>query len=307
MNLFTISGEMKTTSPVFIVGMPRSGTSILYRTLQKHSSFTCRQENLQETKLLNHANRSHLFKRDKPEALLNFMLNDSQRYQDFLESIRPIQLLHKSIPRSFNDVLSSRSPLWWRLNLNTLVVRAYFYYAKQARECNRLLEKSPNNLYQAEKLHSTFPLCKMLLIYRHPLDVYASYCKRKKIDSTATWADMDPGTFANFYSTAIDRAITCKDRYSGQFMIVKYEDFTTQPEDTLSLICDYLHEPMQKEMLIEHNPDPNKWKIDPNLFCAITSKVKNWQKFMAPETGQRVEDMLCRHMEKLGYSRYTQA
>ena len=307
MSLRAISRKMKATSPVFIVGAPRSGTSILFRTLQKHSSFICREENLQETKLLKYANSSHLFKNDQPEALLYFMLNDTQRYQQFLDSIRPVQYLHKVIPNSVSNMLSRRLPLWWRLNLNPLVVRAYFYFARQARECNRLLEKSPDNLYHVGKLHSAFPHCKMLFIYRHPLDVYASYCKRKKNDPNATWADIDPDVFANIYSTAIDRAFTCSERYKDQFMMVKYENFTAQPENTLSDICNYLHEPMQKEMLIEVNPDPEKWKIDPNLFCAITSKVKNWQQFMAPETGRQLENILCQDMERLGYSRYTQA
>ncbi|MEN8133226.1 MAG: sulfotransferase, partial [Pseudomonadota bacterium] len=91
MSLRAISKTMKATSPVFIIGAPRSGTSILYRTLQKHSSFKSREENLQETKLLNYANCSHVFKGNEPKALFHYMLNDQRYYQQFLDSIRPIQ------------------------------------------------------------------------------------------------------------------------------------------------------------------------------------------------------------------------
>ena len=296
---------MKATSPVFIIGAPRSGTSILYRTLQKHSSFKSREENLQETKLLNYANRSHIFKGNEPKALFHYMLNNQRYYQQFLDSIRPIQHLHELVPGSFNRVLSGRLPFWWQLNLNARVVQAYFYFASRARECNRLLEKSPDNLYHVERLRVAFPRCKMLFIYRHPLDVYASYCKRKKTDPDATWTDMSPEKFVKLYSTTIDTACICKDRYEEQLLMVKYEEFTAQTEKTLSDICDFIHEPMQEEMLIESNPDPKKWEIDPHLFCAITSKVKNWQDYVGSETGRRIEDLLCRHMDRLEYPRYT--
>lgn len=291
---------------MFIIGAPRSGTSILYRTLQKHSSFKSREENLQETKLLNYANCSHVFKGNEPKALFHYMLNDQRYYQQFLDSIRPIQHLHELVPRSFNCVLSGRLPFWWRLNLNAPVVQAYFYFASKARECKRLLEKSPGNLYHVERLRVAFPLCKMLFIYRHPLDVYTSYCKRKKIDPDATWTDMSPEKFVKLYSTTIDKACVCKDRYEEQLLMVKYEEFTAHTEKTLSDICDFIHEPMQREMLVESNPDPKKWEIDPHLFCAITSKVKNWQDFVGSETGRQIEDLLCRHMDKLEYPRYTQ-
>jgi ABC-type polar amino acid transport system ATPase subunit len=56
MKLKKISDEMKNDHPVFIVGEARSGTSVLYRTLQKHSSFRPKEINLVESKILSYAN-----------------------------------------------------------------------------------------------------------------------------------------------------------------------------------------------------------------------------------------------------------
>ena len=75
-SLLRISADMQRSSPVFIVGEARSGTSILYRTLQKHSSFRPRQTNLAETNIFAHLRRTFMFGQSYPETLRQFMLDD---------------------------------------------------------------------------------------------------------------------------------------------------------------------------------------------------------------------------------------
>jgi sulfotransferase family protein len=55
MGLLQISREANRTSPVFIIGEARSGSSMLYRTLLHHPSFAPRQETLQETSFIRQA------------------------------------------------------------------------------------------------------------------------------------------------------------------------------------------------------------------------------------------------------------
>jgi hypothetical protein len=82
--LLAISATMKGSSPVFIVGEARSGTSILYRTLQRHSSFRPLRTNLVETEIFSHLRRTFLFGTTYPESLIRFMLDDEAVYRDFL-------------------------------------------------------------------------------------------------------------------------------------------------------------------------------------------------------------------------------
>ncbi len=71
-----ISKEMALCSPVFIIGEARSGTSILYRTLQKHPTFRPREIDLTETHLFDLIYRTFMFRRDYPETLCRDVLYD---------------------------------------------------------------------------------------------------------------------------------------------------------------------------------------------------------------------------------------
>ena len=56
------SREAAVLEPVFIVGEARSGTSILYRTLQQHPSFRPRTEDLTESNAMALTPRAGLFR-----------------------------------------------------------------------------------------------------------------------------------------------------------------------------------------------------------------------------------------------------
>ena len=147
---------MKRSRPVFIVGAARSGTSILYRTLQKHSVFKPKKINLTEVQIFKYTNRSYLFENEEGSATLDYMLNNRKAYKQFLTTIKKIQLMHRAVRiifgyKSINLRLADQVQLWWYLNFNHLVLRSFFYFAEKARESNRLVEKSPNNLRYAIK------------------------------------------------------------------------------------------------------------------------------------------------------------
>ena len=163
---------MKQESPVFIVGQARSGTSILYHTLQRHSSFRPKSINLVEAGLFSHYNRAYWLKDNDSNSLRAYMLNSEPHYDEFLRSIRLVRALHRLA------LLRPDDPLFWQLTLNHLVARSFFYYAQQARGCKRIVEKTPNNVRYIERILLTFPKCRLLYIYRHPVDVFSSYRRR---------------------------------------------------------------------------------------------------------------------------------
>ena len=142
--LLTISAEMKVSRPVFIVGEARSGTSILYRTLQKHSSFRPLRANLVETEIFSHLRRTFMFGPSYPGSLVRFMLDDEAAYREFLESIRIIRLI-SLLAVGVNFAFRDRSDVIWYANLNHLLLRTYFFHAARARGCRRLVEKTPTN------------------------------------------------------------------------------------------------------------------------------------------------------------------
>src|SRR5918996_1298807 len=87
-SLWTLSRAMARAEPVFIVGEARSGTSILYRTVQKHSAFAPKRQSLVETDMFVHLPRAFLFGQTYPDAWIKFFLEDRQEWDWFLRSIR---------------------------------------------------------------------------------------------------------------------------------------------------------------------------------------------------------------------------
>lgn len=182
---------MKHESPVFIVGAPRSGTSILYRTLQRHPSFKpqkCKSEvNLAESFVFQSPYMNYGGYSNTNQAF-QYMLSDKESYHHFLESTQWIKmyqnlLIGKNI--IYNSLIklkiSSLRATLQKVSLNDISTRIFFYFAKQARGVNRIIEKSPDNIFKLPEIKATFPNSKLLFVYRHPVDVFSSYKRRLKI------------------------------------------------------------------------------------------------------------------------------
>jgi Sulfotransferase family len=302
--LLAISAMMKTSRPVFIVGEARSGTSILYRTLQKHASFRPYRPDLTETEIFSHLRRTFLFSDSYPESLSRFMLNDRLRYGQFLESIRPLRLL-SALAIGVNLLARDRSDLVWYANLNHLLLRSYFFHATMARGCGRLVEKTPTNTSNLPRLERSFPEARFLYVYRHPVDVFSSYRRRAHDDPQAAWAaELTPELFSTSYAASVERVLRWIDRRPSLRM-VRYETFTSHPEQELRSICDFLGEAFDPEMTMEREPHPGRWRGDPLLWGEIVPVTKDWHDHMDVVEADAIQANLAGVMERLDYPPYS--
>jgi hypothetical protein len=301
--LLAISAQMKSSEPVFIVGEARSGTSILYRTLQKHTSFRPRETSLVETDIFSLLRRTFMFSPTYPDSLIRYMLNDRVSYTAFLGSIRVVRFLNL-LAVAPNLVLRDRSDVLWYANLNHLVLRSYFFHAARARGCRRLVEKTPTNTRNLRRLWTTFPEARFLYIYRHPVDVFSSYRRRATNDPNAAWAArLSARDFCETYRASAERVLAWKNRHRNLRMI-RYEDFVREPVTELRDVCDFLEETFEKEMVEEPNPDPDKWRGDPHLWGEIVASTKDWRDHISSSEANYVQTALSDVMKRLGYEPY---
>lgn len=301
--LLKISAKMKATRPVFIVGEARSGTSILYRTLQKHPSFRPLEPDLTETQIFSHLRRTFMFSSSYPKALSRFMLDDAGRYEQFLRSIRPIRVV-SALSIGLNLMFRDRSELVWYGNLNHLLLRSYFFHAMRARGCRRLIEKTPTNTANLSRLERTFPRAQFLYVYRHPVDVFSSYRRRADDDQQATWAaGLTPEDFCTSYRTSTERVLGWVAERTNLRM-VRYEAFTSHPEEELRGISDFLGEEFDREMVLERKPDLGRWRGDPLLWGEIVPYTKDWREHMDGAEADIIQTVLADLMRRLGYEPY---
>jgi hypothetical protein len=301
--LLAISAQMKASSPVFIVGEARSGTSILYRTLQKHTSFRPRAMNLVETEIFSHLRRTFLFRGSYPRSLIRYMLDDEVAYREFLESIDVIRFA-SALAVVPNLLFRDRSDFLWYANLNPLLLRSYFFHAANARGCRRLVEKTPTNTANIHRLWRTFPQARFLYIHRHPVDVFSSYRRRARDDPAAVWArQLSPADFCRGYERSVQRVLRWSETHDDLLM-VRYEHFTRQPAREFRVICEFLQEPFEPQAVLEPNPDPGRWQGDPHLWGDIVPVTKDWRDHMSASEAEVIQSALSDTIKRLGYEPY---
>lgn len=301
--LWRVSRAMREASPVFIVGEARSGTSLLYRTLQKHPSFRPHVQNLVETDAFRHLRRTFMFSRSYPEPWIRFMLDDDTAWTAFLRAIRPLKAV-SLVWLPINYVIRDRVAWLYYANLHHVVLRAYFFYASQARGCRRLVEKTPTNTPHLPRLAATFPRARFLYIHRHPVDVFTSYRRRAAVDTQARWADLTLDEFCRRYESATRHALAWRDAAHGNLQFVRYETLTTDAERALRSVCVFLGEPFAREVLDEHAPQPERWPVDPHLWSVIVPRTKRWQDYLTPAEAIELQQRLAPTMAELGYQAY---
>jgi hypothetical protein len=294
---------MRHRSPVFIVGEARSGTSILYRTLQKHPSFAPKRVDLTETEIFALLRRVFMFRKDYPDQLMRFMLYDRDVWNRFIRSIRPGRIANALwLPA---NLLTRNPPPWlWHANLHHLTLRSYFLHAREARGCRRLVEKTPTNTFHLPHLKRTFPDARFLYVHRHPVEVFASYRRRVRDDPGAGWADIGIEEFCDRYETSTSAVLAWLASGRDDLRMVSYERFTSDPSGSFRDICRFLDEPFESSALVENSPDPHRWRGDPYLWGPIVTMTKRWTDHVSESEASSIEARLAPIMNRLGYRSY---
>lgn len=305
--------------PVFIVGAPRCGTSLLYRILQKHSSFKPTKVtsktgvNLVESQVFRNP-----YTLKKSKNARNYMLNNEEEYIQFLQTtlgIRNFQkiLLGKSLLHNLfaftNGNWLFRSLIFTITRSDTLL-RSYFYHAKHARGVCRILEKSPNSINFLPEILTTFPKAKLIFLYRHPIDAFTSY-KRKLEDmkkaksnlnkKSIEWLSISPYNFAKAYEKQINLALEAQ-KLDNNFISISYEKLVENPQAELVKILSFLDETFEETILPRDETNYFNWKPDPELFGSIKVQTKDWKDFVNDGEVEIIEAKLEKIMNRLNYT-----
>jgi hypothetical protein len=237
--------------------------------------------------------------------MFKYMLLDEEIFAEFLDKIRSIQLLHRYASTKHVRMLCRKFCVFWTVWLNHLVLRTFFCYAQKARECQRIVEKTPYNTPHIAKLRAAFPNCKVLYIYRHPVDVLSSYRKVYRKDAEASWGNIPVADFCSRYARRVEAITRARTRRPEDTMMIRYESFVRGPMDEFRKICEFVDEPFEAEpVLIEDNPDRGSSDEEP-ITGEIQKRTKDWHDYLTVEDARIVEDTLGETMRELEYERYT--
>jgi hypothetical protein len=287
---------VRSRAPVFIVGAPRSGTSILYRTILKHPSFAVTGDEalqLAESGLLDQLHSAARWKAPRPRRLWQYFLEDEDVYASFLAAVQ-------AVTARAGPVAPGTRPPWTKA-----VLEQFVRHATKARSCHRLVEKTPTHIEHADWLLESLPDAKLVFIHRHPLDTFTSYRRRALVDHRATWAEVTVDEFAALYNRHSTLAQGLAASRADRFLALSYEAFTSEPVTEARRLCAFVGEEFEATMVEERSPDLTRSTNDPHLWGAITIRTKSWSDFIAPDEAAVVEDATENAARMWGYERRT--
>jgi hypothetical protein len=262
--------KIDNTAPFFILGSPRSGTTLLRNILTSHSDIAV----LPETFFF-----SQTLPRAKP-YLKGDVIIDLDSFLNLIKKNKYMELLHPYIDKS----LFNENKQW------TIEGLLSFIGDKFARSQGKVRwgDKTPSHLWYWRQISRIYPHSKFILIVRDGRDVVNSISKlpftsgNLLVDSFRWKVDIKIGLRAY-------RALGCK-----RAMVVSYEDLVSD-KDTVKKICDFLSLSYEKNML--ENFDKTDFLIHKHTVKMFTDKMKT--EIFTTSIGRYKNELSSKEIKKL--------
>jgi hypothetical protein len=268
--------------PIFVVGVPRSGTTLLAAMLAAHSRLSCGPE----TRFF------RFLARVDPDRLLESWPNnavDFLYHTELVDSIpkhygitrEQIQSYLKSQPPSIPSILSSVTEQ---------------YMIKQGRR--RWVEKSPEHSLYVNDIRSYFPTSPVVRIVRDPRDAALSMARtswgpKGFLEALLFWDSYDEQSSAFF-------------RNDGYSYTLYYEQLIQSPETELRRLCIFLDEEYEPQML-DTSKSAASVVTEKELHKRLvyesvdTTRVQVWKRVLSREQNRIAEALIGHRLIAYGY------
>ncbi|MEA3446045.1 MAG: sulfotransferase [Bacteroidota bacterium] len=277
----------------FIIGRPRSGTTLVQSILDAHPNVIIPGECPMILRL--YLRYGHLKE-----------LNDNT-IETLTEAIKELPKI-ENWPINFENVKQDLQNIKGKFDFQEIIKTIYlnFQSAFPKNEIFIFGDKNPPYSKYPKLLLKIFPDAKFLHIVRDHRDHYLSVKKAGLLNS------LEP-IIIYLWKRSVIRIDKLSRRYPKQFLNLNYEDFVTAPELHLKNICSFLNIPFEKEMMnfhkskeksLEQYKEKKLEKAHTNLYSPIdASNTGKWKKELS-ETEVIIADYIAgKTATKAGYKR----
>jgi hypothetical protein len=280
-----VGRAMASKPPIFIIGVPRSGTTLLASLLSAHPDIHAGPE----THFFEAYDHSRPPRIDQPHWV--------ERAIDWLESIHHVE---RSVPRNAG---LTRDELRGYLNQITPshrgMLEALTVLQMRRAGKSRWLEKTPNHAAHAATLRRLFPESIVIRIVRDPRDTILSLL-------AVPWG---PKTVPAAVSMFVDNDQPGEDfaRRDRQTLTVRYEDLVTDPTQTLRTIGSFVDEEFDPQLdrrqsaaEVNRTGEPWKTKVAEKIDA---SRAGSWERMLPTQDQRFIEALLGPAIDRHGYQR----
>jgi Sulfotransferase family len=268
-----------TKPPIFIVGCPRSGTTLLTQMLDRHPSLAvCKETHFERL----------VYRRRKAFGDLSDLSRRRVLIAEYLAS-RPMQRAGLDSPE-LADRLSREATSYKAMF--TSIIR---YYA-DSQDKPRCGEKTPHHALFLETLCEWFPNAVILHMIRDPRAAVASL-------QNARWAPNSVVTNARTWVKHSQEARRFRDRPG--YLEIRYEKLVSDPAGELNRVCAFLGEDYSPAMLVPERAVAQLREDGLRRYqTAVTSsRLEVWRKELTTSQVAQIEWVVGRGLEDFGYAR----
>jgi hypothetical protein len=287
----------------FIMGRPRSGTTLLTTLFNAHPNVRIAPEFPIMLFLYQR------FKRVKKwdEATIRSFVDHVFYFSKF--HTRRVENLKLDKEFIVNELLKYREVGSVQLFLKSINYFAFSLFHKE--KTLWIGDKNPIYSISAARLGRIFPDAKFICIIRDYRDNFVSI---KKL------ADKDVAVEAPVISLQVARwrafvskFLGLKRRFPDNYYILKYEDLVTNQESTFRSLCDFLgiaYDPSVFEFHKKKEETVNTYgtyiyeKFHENLMKPVnTGRMNTWQELLAPDQVMTADQIAGKYADRMGYER----
>lgn len=270
------------SGPIYLAGIERSGTSLMYALLATHPNIAMTRRTNLWTYFYNRY--GDLSNKENLDRCLGLMAQ--------YKRLRVINIDVERVRREFAKGEKSYRRLF-------SLIEGHF---AEAQGKSRWGDKSLNTERFTDHIFKEFPNARIIHMMRDPRDRYASAKTR--------WADMKgrAGAGVAMWAESARLAERFQKLYPDRYMVVRYEDLTSDTERTLRKVCAFLGEQYSPDMLTmsgapsHRNKGSNSSYGKREVGVISTDSIARYRQVLLPQDIKFIEDFNGRDMLKFGYS-----
>jgi hypothetical protein len=299
---------------IFVVGVSRSGTTLMRNVLNSHSRIAIAPENHYLGHLLPGAGYRRLFRQEgdlaDDQAIRRIVARIYSEAFQRDDRVRPVSPYWRWVKRHYApEELERRllaAPRTERGQFDALL-RAF----ADARGGSVIGEKTPAHIAFADTLMGWYPGARIVHMIRDPRGVYVSELRRRLETPTAIpyrWLVRLPLLFRVFvllqttwaWAGAVRRHRRLRRRYPGAYRLVRFRDLVQQPEATIRDVCMFLGVDYEPAML-EQEVTSRGVTLGRSGFDATAAD--RWRGSISSREAAWIDRLLGRRLDEMGYER----
>jgi hypothetical protein len=249
--------------PVFIIGLPRTGTTLLHNILSLHPDLRC--PNLWEL-----VYPAGLTTTEEQEAVADRLQNDLDQYYRIAPRVAMVHMLNARGPDECRWLLGHAfySPIYWvRYDVPSYAEwflqkdagDAYAFHVSQLKNIlwrvrgGVPLLKDPFHIWNLDALAGAYPAARYIHLHRDPVASISSTCSMTAVVRETLSNQVDRAEIGHFWTMQIEGVLSRlpavrRTAMAGEAILdIRYEDLTRDPIAALKRVCGFVRIPFSDE------------------------------------------------------------